>query len=93
MRKRLFGALVSLHPQETNILESEQEKEIRDAIGERMNMGKQSSDVSSIVPLASCTRAHRQSPIAGPLENNIGPPPDRLRRGRGTFFPLSANRM
>lgn len=37
MRKRLFGALVSLHQQETNMLESEQEKEIRADIGGRMN--------------------------------------------------------
>lgn len=38
MRKKgFFGALVLLHQQETNMLESEQEKEIRVDIGGRMN--------------------------------------------------------
>lgn len=37
MRKWLFGALVLLHQQEANMLESEQEKEIRADIGGRMN--------------------------------------------------------
>lgn len=37
LRKGLFGALVLLHQQETNMLESEQEKKIRADIGGRMN--------------------------------------------------------
>lgn len=83
MRKRLFGALVLLHQQETNMLESEQEKEIRADFGGKERTRKIVLRFELNCSLSKLHQSVQARPNRRPLGEQYEAPSKQIKKRQG----------